>query len=112
MSNKLVHNKPVALLPLRWTKLRDDVDGASSMPGLVLKGIYYERSRELRVIVSIDDGKWHVSVSHPSRYPFWEELKAIRYTFCPNSITMGILFPPMEEYVNVHPNCFHLYEVG
>ena len=26
-------------------------------------------------------------------------------------VTMGMLLPPKAEYVNLHPNCFHLWEV-
>lgn len=111
MSNRLTKKPTTSLIDLHWTKLPDNIHGAPKMVGMELKGIFQEQYRNLRVIVSIDEGLWHVSVSHPTRYPFWEELKAIRYTFCPNDITMGILFPPIEEYVNVHPNCFHLHEV-
>jgi hypothetical protein len=53
----------------------------------------------------------HMSVSHPKRYPTWDELKALRYALLPNDKTFGILFPPKEQYVNVHPNCFHLHEI-
>ena len=73
------------------------------------EGIFKEKS--LRVIVSKDAGYWHLSVSHPSRYPTWDEIKDVRYKYLPNDITVGLLFPPREEYVNVHDNCFHLWEV-
>jgi hypothetical protein len=66
---------------------------------------------ELVVIVTKDNGYWHLSVSHRNRYPTWDEIKDVRYKFLPNEITVGLLLPPKEEYVNVHPNCFHLWEV-
>lgn len=66
---------------------------------------------EFTVIVLVDAGFWHMSVSHPIRYPKWSELKAFRYKYLPNEIMVAQLFPPKEEYVNVHPNCFHLWEI-
>lgn len=65
----------------------------------------------LRVICNIEDDCWHISISHPSRYPTWDEIKDIRYQLAPNDIYMAILLPPVEQYVNIHPNCFHLWEI-
>lgn len=65
----------------------------------------------LRVLVCIEAGLWHMSISHPRRYPTWDEIKAIRYALLPDEKTFGILFPPMAQYVNMHPNCFHLHEL-
>lgn len=65
----------------------------------------------LQVLVTIDAGLWHMSVSHPSRYPRWDELKELRYSILPDEKTFAILFPPKAQYVNLHPNCFHLHEV-
>lgn len=55
--------------------------------------------------------EWHLSVSHPNRYPTWDEIKALRYAILPDSLTFGILLPPKAEYVNNHKNCFHLMQV-
>lgn len=65
----------------------------------------------LTCLVTIDAGLFHMSVSHPRRYPTWDELKALRYTLLPDAKTFAILFPPMAQYVNLHPNCFHFHEV-
>lgn len=62
-------------------------------------------------MVSIDGGKWHLSISHPSRYPTYDEIKEARYKFIPNNATVAMLFPPKEEFINVHQNCFHLWEI-
>jgi hypothetical protein len=53
---------------------------------------------------------WHLSISCPTRYPTWEEIKAARYDLIPDKVTMVMVLPPKSEYVNVHPNCFHLYQ--
>jgi len=66
----------------------------------------------LKLMVSHDPGLgWHISISHTERYPTWDEIKDVRYAFLPDDITMGILLPPPSEYVNIHPNCFHLHQV-
>ena len=67
--------------------------------------------RRLRVLVSIESGRWHVSMTGIGRAPTWEEIREVRYAFAPDEITMGILFPPQAEYVNLNPLCFHLWQV-
>lgn len=32
--------------------------------------------------------------------------------FMPNDMHVAQIFPPREEFVNVHENCFHLYEMA
>lgn len=54
---------------------------------------------------------WHISISHESRYPTWEEIKVARYSLIPEGVVMAMLLPPKEEFVNLHPNCFHLYQI-
>lgn len=66
---------------------------------------------ECKILTSIDDGHYHLSISHKSRYPAWDEIKAAREEHLPMDKTFAMYFPPSEEYVNVHPNCFHLWEV-
>lgn len=55
---------------------------------------------------------WHLSISCARRYPTWDEIKQARYGLLPDAITMAMLLPPSAQYVNVHPNCFHLWEVA
>lgn len=56
-------------------------------------------------------GGWHISISHPDRYPTWDEIYSARYQLMPMSIDVAMYLPPPNEYVNVHSNCFHLWEV-
>ncbi len=63
------------------------------------------------IIVSIDDGKWHLSISTPRAQPSYAEIKEDRYKFLPNDIYMAQIFPPKEEFVNLHPYCHHLFEL-
>jgi hypothetical protein len=68
----------------------------------------------LRVILSIErlpDGReyQHVSVSREDRYPTWEELLEIKSEFMGDDVEAYQVLPRESEYVNVHPNCFHLW---
>jgi len=74
---------------------------------------------DLTVIVSTDhfdffnDGSSqyckHVSISHPDRYPTWDEIKHARDRFMDRNRTVYQVLPPENEYVDHHPNCFHLW---
>jgi hypothetical protein len=70
------------------------------------------------VIVSIDPvgepgphlHRWHMSISCADRLPTWEEIRTARYAFVPDGLTMAMLLPPRNRYVNVHEYTMHLYE--
>lgn len=55
--------------------------------------------------------RWHLSISCSTRYPGWEEIKDARYSLLPVGLTFAQILPPLNEYVNVSPNCFHLWEI-
>jgi hypothetical protein len=55
--------------------------------------------------------RWHMSISHPDRYPKWDEIRDARYAMIPDECTMAMLLPPLRQYVNIHKNCFHLHEI-
>lgn len=63
------------------------------------------------IIVGSSSKGYHMSISHPDRLPTWEEIRTARYKLCPKNVTMAMLLPPENEYVNIHPNCFHLWQV-
>jgi hypothetical protein len=54
---------------------------------------------------------WHLSISHPHRYPNWDEIHDARYQLVPDEVTMAMILPPKADYVNLHPNCFHLHQI-
>jgi len=64
-----------------------------------------------RILVSQDQGLWHLSISTPDAQPSYKEIKEARYRFLPDNITMAQIFPPKDEFVNVHPFCHHLWEI-
>jgi len=65
----------------------------------------------LQVFVARENGEWNLSISHPNRYPTWDEIHDARYQLLPNEITVAMILPPKKEYVNIHSNCFHLHEI-
>ena len=77
-----------------------------------LRRIYESPWEKLRAIVAWEVGHgWHLSISHPTRYPVWDEIRDARYDLVPDGCTMGMLLPPKAQYVSLHPNCFHLHQV-
>ena len=67
---------------------------------------------ECVVCVSIDNGYFHISISHDDRLPTYEEVKEARYEFAPDDIHMAMIFPPKKEFVNLHNYCFHLWQIS
>lgn len=65
--------------------------------------------QKLKVIVS-DGGGWdHVSVSLQNRTPHWEEMCHVKDLFFEPFETVVQFHPSIEEYVNNHPYCLHLW---
>lgn len=75
-----------------------------------LPGTRAFRKGKLAILVDRMGGEWHMSISHEKRYPTWDEIKQARYDFIPNAVTMAMILPPKEQYVNLHEYCFHLHE--
>jgi hypothetical protein len=59
----------------------------------------------------LGEPRWHLSISHAKRNPTWEEIRDLRYLLVPDEVTMAMILPPVDEYVNVHERCFHLYQL-
>ena len=71
---------------------------------------FFEKG-ELQIFTGWTQGDgWHLSISHPDRYPVWDEIRDARYALLPDDVMIAMFLPPMDEYVNVHPNCFQLWE--
>ena len=108
----------VAALPDGWHEVSVPKTLAAVFPGTHA----YQRNvadGHLSVFAGVEAGKWHLSISHrrngypfpPGRYPSWGEIKEARYAFCPGNITMAMLLPPAEQWVNAHDTTFHLHQV-
>jgi hypothetical protein len=94
-------------------------DELGAMKQLALTGTRMFDKGACKVLVSqeprpkMDDTRtyWHLSISCQNRYPTWEEIKDARYSLLPMGLTFAQILPPMNEYTNIHPNCFHLWEL-
>lgn len=54
---------------------------------------------------------WHVSISHPNRYPTWDEQVDALRQLGPKHITWEMILPPDGDgYVNLHGTTFHWME--
>lgn len=83
-------------------------EGTTSWRKGSLKVLYSPKERHTET--DLGGGYWkHLSISHPRRYPYWQEILDARYSFFEKTDTVVQIMPPENEYVNLHPNCFHLW---
>ena len=54
---------------------------------------------------------WHISISHRHRLPTWDEIADVRYALVPDDVTMAMLLPPSNQYVNEHEFCMHCWQI-
>ena len=80
----------------------------SSVPGARM---FMQMGSGCSVIVAVEGGAWHLSIAHRHRYPKWNSIAKARYDLLPADVTMAMLLPPIHEYVNIHENCFHLWQI-
>jgi hypothetical protein len=59
----------------------------------------------------MQDGKeWlHVSFSRKSKMPTYADLQLVKREFIGKDKKAIMVFPEEENYVNIHPNCLHLW---
>ena len=89
-------------------------DESKSIAGLLPAGSAVYRKNNLVVIFSpletYPDGNWsHASISHHARYPTWDEILDVRYSFFGDNDEVFQILPPKIDYTNIRPNCFHLW---
>lgn len=53
----------------------------------------------------------HICISYRDRYPSWREIKAVKDLFYGPCRDAMMVLPKAKDYVAVHPNCFHLWEM-
>jgi hypothetical protein len=66
---------------------------------------------QLNIIIGVEGGRWHLSLSCRSRLPKYAEMKYMRYKLLPDDCYMAQIFPPKKEFVNLQENTLHLWEV-
>jgi hypothetical protein len=89
--------------------------GFAAEPLINASNAYVRKYRQggCTVIVTREFGRWHISIAHKHRYPTWLEISAAWYRCIPDAetITGGIMLPPLDEYVNIHNFCMHVIQV-
>lgn len=88
---------------LKWSTPADGANGLFFVPSPK------DHFKKLKVIVSDGAGWDHVSVSLPTRTPTWEEMCHVKDLFFELNETVVQFHPSIEEYVNNHPHCLHLW---
>ena len=78
---------------------------------LEIKAKKYNMGR-CTILVSVDNGLYHLSISTPDALPSYNEIKRARYTYLPDEIYMAEIFPPSHEFVNLHPYTRHLWQIN
>lgn len=79
-----------------------------------VRNIKAYRRDEIHILKTEDNTpKWgwlkHVSISCEHRYPTWEEILSAKEHFF-GDIDCMMIMPKKEDYVNLHPNCFHIWQ--
>ena len=102
MISKPRSTRPGHVTP-KWTRVEPP---AGFIPGL---NHAFRSQTGLAVLISIEPTGPHLSISHPDRYPTWDEIADAKYTLLPG-VTMSMILPGNPaEYVNLHDTTFHLY---
>jgi hypothetical protein len=68
------------------------------------------RQGECTVRLRSDDNGHALSISHPDRYPTWDEVTEAKYRLIPK-VNMAMPLPAPEEYLNLAPYMFNLFEM-
>ncbi len=84
---------------------------AQSAGAMIEPGSKFYKMGGCSIILSHSKHGWHMSIAHPKRYPTWDEIAHARYSLIPNDVPMAMMLPPQEEFINVHANCFQLWQV-
>lgn len=83
--------------------------------GLLQPGTEQFKMGKATILVSppTEHQGWHLSISRPDHYPEWDEIVAAWYGLVPDASTREgmLVLPKLQDYINVHENCFHVHEV-
>ena len=63
----------------------------------------------LHILASDGEGWDHVSVSTPKKIPTWKQMCQVKALFWGPEDCVIQYHPPSSEYINIHPNCLHLW---
>lgn len=88
--------------------------GSSDTDVLIMESAKAYACGDLYVLVNCEPTPhgplYHLSISHPKRYPTWDEISAARNQLLSPNKDYMMMLPKAQHYVNLHQNCFHLWE--
>lgn len=70
----------------------------------------YASNNGVQILISVDHGRYHMSISTATRLPTWHEIKDAREMFLPIEKHFVLALPPPQYYINKHPYTMHLWE--
>jgi hypothetical protein len=79
------------------------------LPGYGNAFAFRIKGEHVIAIVTTSDGWDHISVSLEDRCPTWDELEAVKKLFARHDETFVQYHVPVDEHVNIHPYCLHLW---
>lgn len=68
------------------------------------------KGEKYAIVASNGDGWEHVSISHKNKIPSWKIMSTIKDMFFEDDEVVMQLHPKKEDYINMHPNCLHLWK--
>lgn len=71
---------------------------------------HHTTNQELTIVASAGMDWEHVSVSCRNRCPNWQEMCFVKNLFWDEEEVVMQLHPAKSNYVNMHPNCLHLWK--
>lgn len=84
--------------------------------GMQLGTRKYKMGR-VSILVSPPDARvgqagWHMSISHPDRYPTWDEVASAWYQLVPDADNRvgAMMLPKKADYISIHNYCFQVHE--
>ena len=96
-------------------KLTNNGFTLAKLRGMLQPNCEYYKMGQCNIFISApypEQDEWHMSIACDHRYPTWDEIAKARYSLIPNDVTMAMVLPPQEEYINIHSYTFQLHEVA
>lgn len=107
MSSEWQINEALSRVAVKYVKI-DSRWARHSDPG------WYSRQDGLSVCMSVVEhekhGAWlHVSCSYPARLPSYKDITEVKRRFIGPDIGAIEVYAAVDEHVNIHPFCRHLW---
>jgi hypothetical protein len=94
-------------LPADWRQI---AGGHPGDDGAAYRNILTQATVIISAARERDGRNWiHFSIAHPVRMPTWNELVAAKELFLGQEVLAIQVIPPRSRYINLHPNCLHLW---